>query len=101
MPRDLHRVTVSLEQVADLRTERSRRALELPRMRPSRAQWPVFQVVGDRLAAEGAQAVLFSSAARTRASCLCVLEAGLDWLSAEDEPVRVIAPPALPRGLRT
>lgn len=101
MPRDLHRVTVSLDRVADLSTERSRRALELPRMRPSQKQWRIFQTVGERLAAEGAQAVLFSSAARTRSLCLCVFEVGLDGLSIQDEPVRVLAPPPPPRGLRT
>ncbi|MGO9789700.1 MAG: RES domain-containing protein [Solirubrobacteraceae bacterium] len=42
MPRDLDRVIVSLDRVVDLRTERSRRALGLPRLRPSQKQWPAF-----------------------------------------------------------
>jgi len=101
MPRELYRVEVSLERVADLRAERARRALGLPRMRPTRSQWPAFQAVGERLVAEGAEAVLYSSAARTRALCLCVFAAGLPGLGFEGEPVRVIAPPPPPRRLRT
>jgi len=101
MPRDLHRVTVNLERVADLRSERARRGFGLPRIRPTRAQWAAFQQIGERLAAEGAQGVLYSSAARTRSLCLCVFEAGLAGLEVEGEPIRVIAAPPLPRGLRT
>ena len=101
MPREIHQVAVRLDLVADLGTERSRRALGLPRIRPTDKQWPVFQVVGEHLAAEGAQGILYASAARTRSRCLCVFEAGLSGLAAVGEPVRVIAPPAPPRGLRT
>jgi RES domain-containing protein len=101
MPREIHQVAVSLDLVADLSAERSRRALGLPRIRPTEKQWPVFQAVGERLAAEGAQGILYASAARARSRCLCVLEAGLSGLVSVGGPVRVIAPPAPPRGLRT
>ena len=101
MPRDLHRVTVSLQRVADLRTEGSRQALELPRLRPTQKQWPAFQAVGERLMGEGAQAVLYRPAARTRSECLCVFEPRLAGLAAAAEPVRLLAPPPPPRGLRT
>ncbi len=101
MPRDLHRVAVSLNHVADLSTERSRRELGLPRMQATQKQWPAFQAVGERLVADGAQAILYRSAARTRALCLCVVEAGLPGLTVPAPPVRVIAPPPPPRGLRT
>jgi hypothetical protein len=101
MPREIHQVAVRLDLVADLSAERSRRALGLPRIRPTEKQWPVFQAVGERLAAEGAQGILYASAARTRSRCLCVLEAGLSGLAAVGGPVRVIAPPPPPRGLRT
>jgi RES domain-containing protein len=100
-PRDLHRVRVRLERVADLSAEKSRRSLGLPRIRQTSLQWPAFQAVGDRLASAGAQAILYSSAARTRSLCLCVFEAGIAGLAAEGEAVRVIAPPPPPRGLRT
>ena len=101
MPCELIRMRVGLERVADLRSEKARNALGLPRMRATRAQWPAFQAVGSRLIAEGAQGVLYASAARLRSLCLCVYEAGLDQLSIEGEPIRIVAPPPLPRGLRT
>jgi RES domain-containing protein len=101
LPRDLYQIAVSLELVVDLSSERARRALGLPRLRPSQAQWPAFQAAGERLAADGAQAILYRSAARSRALCLCVFEPGLPGLTVPAPPVRVIAPPPPPRGLRT
>jgi hypothetical protein len=50
---------------------------------------------------DGAQAALYTSAARTRSLCLCGFEPGLAGLAVAGEPVRLLAPPALPRGLRT
>jgi RES domain-containing protein len=99
-PRDLHRVRIDLVLVVDLSRETARRAFGLPRMNPSQAQWPAFQDVGEQFAAQGAQGILYASAARTRSLCLCVFEAGITGLSIEVEPVRVIAAPPPPRGLR-
>jgi RES domain-containing protein len=101
MPCEVIHMHVELERVADLRTERARKALGLPRMRPTRAQWPAFQTVGMRLIADGAQGVLYSSAAHVRSLCLCVYEAGLPAVRTEGEPVRVLTPPPPPRGTRT
>jgi RES domain-containing protein len=102
LPRDLYRVTVELTAVADLRTMAARQRVAAPgRMRPTSAQWPPFQQLGARLAAEGAQGILYASAARSRSSCLCVFEAGLEHLRVDSEPVRVITPPPPPRRLRT
>jgi hypothetical protein len=70
-------------------------------MRPTSAQWPPFQQVGARLQAEGAQGILYASAARARSSCLCVFETAIDRLRVVGEPVTVITPPPPPRGLRT
>jgi RES domain-containing protein len=100
-PRDLHHLDVDLTHVADLSTERARKALGLPRVRQTHAQWPAFQDVGEQLAAVGAQAILYSSAARTRSLCLCVSAAWLAHVQAASAPVHVLAPPAVPRGLRT
>jgi len=69
-------------------------------MSPSQAQWADFQEVGEQLAAHGAQGILYASAARTRSLCLCVFEAGLTGLSIEVAPLRVLAAPPPPRGLR-
>jgi RES domain-containing protein len=100
MPRVMHRLTVELERVADLRTEKARRVLGLPRMSQTRRQWPAFQAVGDKLAAQGAQAIAYASAARTRATCLCVFEVGLKGLRPVGDSVWVPSPPPPPRGLR-
>jgi len=99
-PRELHHVRVDLVRVADLSREKARRAFGLPRMSPSQAQWADFQEVGEQLAAHGAQGILYASAARTRSLCLCVFEAGLTGLSIEVAPLRVLAAPPPPRGLR-
>ena len=102
LPRYLYRIIVDLEQVVDASSAAARRKLGLPiRMRPSSGQWSAFRAVGERLAAEGADAILYASAARTRSLCLCVFEPGLSGLRIESEPVRVIAPPPPPCGLRT
>jgi RES domain-containing protein len=102
LPRDLYRIAVDLTDVADLRTQAARAAADAPaRIRPTSAQWPAFQSLVGRLEAQGAQGVLYASAARTRSLCLCVFEAGLSGLRIEGEPVRVMAPPPPPRGLRT
>jgi RES domain-containing protein len=102
LPRDLYRISVDLSEVADLRTSAARQRAAAPgRMRPTSTQWPPFQQVGARLAAEGAQGILYASAARTRSSCLCVFDAGLAHLRVVGEPVTVITPPPPPRGLRT
>jgi RES domain-containing protein len=101
LPRNLHRIAVDLDRVADLTSEKARQALGLPPMRPSQSQWPAYRAFGEQLSAEGAQGVLYSSAARTRSRCLCVFAAGLSGLSVEGQPLRVLAPPPPPRGLRT
>lgn len=101
LPCELVSVEVSLDQVADLRTGRARAALGLPRLRPTRAQWPAFQAVGERLASHGARGIVYASAARARAVCLCVFEAGFPGLKQSGEPLRIDVPPPPPRGLRT
>ena len=102
LPRDLHRMAVDLDTVIDLSSAAARRTAGVPeRMRPAHSQWAAFQDKADEFRAAGAQGVLYSSAARTRSLCLCVFEAGLAGLRIEGEPVRVLAPPAPPRGLRT
>jgi RES domain-containing protein len=102
LPRDLYRVTVELTAAADLRTGAARERAAAPgRMRPTSAQWPRFQELGSRLAAEGAQGILYASAARARSLCLCVFEPAIERLRVVGEPIGVITPPPPPRGLRT
>jgi len=102
VPRDLHRISVNLSDVIDISSTAARQAVGLPmRMRPAASQWRAFQEFASSMRSEGAHALLYSSAARTRARCLCVFEAGLDGLRQEGQPLSVIAPPPPPRGLRT
>ena len=72
LPRDLYKIAVSLERVVDLSSERARGALGLPRLSRSQTQWPAFQAVGERLAADGPRR---SCTARPRApapyACAC------------------------------
>jgi RES domain len=102
VPRELYEIAVDLDDVVDLSSTRLRNDAGLPtRMHPSESQWLRFQRFATAMRAEGAPGVLYASAARTRALCLCVFEAGLPGLRAVGEPVRMIAAPAPPRGLRT
>ncbi|MHB8691354.1 MAG: RES family NAD+ phosphorylase [Solirubrobacteraceae bacterium] len=102
LPRELHRITVDLDDVVDLSSTAAREAAGVPtRMRPAKSQWTSFQERADRWRGEGAEGVLYSSAARTRSLCLCVFESGLEHLQIVGEPIHVIAPPPPPRGLRT
>lgn len=100
VPREVYEIEVDLADVADLRTERARKALGLPRLGPTRRQWPAYQDAGDRLRASGAPGILYASAARPRGTCLCVFESGLSGLRAVSRPELVRTPPP-PRGLRT
>lgn len=102
LPRDLYSIAVDLQRVVDLSTAATRKAAGLPqRMRPSSRQWAAFQAAGHEFARGGAQGVLYSSSARGRSRCLCVFAAGLSCVQAEGEPLKVIAPPPPPRGMRT
>lgn len=100
LPRDLHRLSIELDRVADLGSAAAMAGVP-QRMRPSRSQWPTFQALAEKLETEGAQAVLYPSAARWWARCLCVFEAGLPGLSEAEAPLRVIASRVPPRGMRT
>jgi RES domain-containing protein len=102
LPRDLCQIAVSLGEVVDLSTAATRQRAGLPaRMRPAASQWSVFQHFATDVRAQGAQGILYASSARARSLCLGVLEAGLPGLEVVGEPIRVIAAPAPPRGLRT
>lgn len=99
LPRDLYRVTVKLTGVGDLRTMAAREWAAAPgRMRQTSAQWPPFQQVGARLAAEGAQGICMRPRPAP-ARCACARRPWSDCASSASR-VTVIDPPP-PRGLRT
>ena len=101
LPRLLWRYEVELERVADLTGAGALAATGLPLPEPTREQWPVYQAVGERLQAAGAEGVLYPSAARSDSRCLCVFAAGHEKLRPAAKPSRFERPPHVPRGLRT
>jgi hypothetical protein len=103
-PRDLWRVRVTLERIADLSTADRLARVGLPIPRPSLADWGPFQAVGERLFAGGFEAVLAPSAARPESGRSLAVFRPVDrigGLRPIGRPRRVGAPPAVPRGLRT
>jgi RES domain-containing protein len=103
-PRDLWRVRVTLEGIADLSTADRLARVGLPLPRPSLADWSAFQAVGERTFAAGFEAVLAPSAARPGTGrSLAVFRPAdrIGGLRPIGRPRRIGAPPALPRGLRT
>jgi RES domain-containing protein len=103
LPRDLWRYAVALDLVADLTTSARLARVGLPEPAPTRAQWPSFQALGERLWSTGYAGVLFASASRPAGRCLCIFRPGaaLPGLRPVPPPVREDEPPPPPRGMRT
>jgi hypothetical protein len=103
LPRDLWRFRVALPRVADLRGSSRLARVGLPRLAPSRLQWPEFQPVGEALFAGGWAALVCDSAARPSGSVLCVFRRLIrpTGVRAVRPPTRVDAPPVVPTGMRT
>jgi RES domain-containing protein len=72
LPRDVWRIAVSLERVADLSNEDRLRRLGLERPRPGRPAWAAHQEVGEALHAQGWPALIAPSAARPEGAVICV-----------------------------
>jgi RES domain-containing protein len=102
LPRELWRVEVMLEGVADLSTADRLARLGLPQPRPGRSTWPAYQEVGERLHADGFAGLVAPSAARPAGRVLCVFApATAGALAATHPPRRVDEAPPPPRGLTT
>jgi RES domain-containing protein len=95
LPRDLWSLSVELPHVADLTETAALRTLGLAPAIPDRGQWPAYQDVGERLAAAGAEGVLYRSAARPAHACLCVFAHALDRVRPLEHE-RIDRPPAPP-----
>ena len=103
-PRDLWRVRVTLQRVADLTTTDRLAGVGLPIPRPSLGDWQAFQAVGEQLFRAGFEGVLTRSAARPETGrSLAVFRPSdrIAGLRPTGRPRRVDAPAPLPRGLRT
>jgi RES domain-containing protein len=103
LPRRLWSIATDLDRVADLSSERLLVAAGLHALEPRRAQWPAFQEVGERLASDGYQGVLYRSAARPEGLALCVfLTAATEGrLRVRGQAKLVDRPPVPPRGMHT
>jgi RES domain-containing protein len=102
LPRDLWRVEVELEPVADLSTAERLAQLGLEQPRPIRSSWPGYQQVGERLHAHGFAGLVAPSAARPAGRVLCVfMPAARGALTAIGPPREVEEAPPPPRGLTT
>ena len=92
-----------MTEVADLGDEGRLARVGLPPLRPTRAQWPAFQVVGEQLFADGWSALVSASAARSEGRTLCVFRTSRRVAGTWPirPPTRVSEPPVVPSGLRT
>jgi hypothetical protein len=90
LPRDLWRLRVAVDAIADLRSKEQLARVGLPRPTPQRREWPAFQAVGERLRNEGWRGLRAPSAARPDGEILCLFR------DAEKiDGVRPLPPPAI------
>lgn len=103
LPRDLWQWEIGLAGVADLSDDRRLARVELPRLHPSRSQWPLFQSVGERLHQDGWRGLICTSAARPDGRVLCVFRTTRQVPGTRPLPPPTVVrmPPIVPTGLRT
>jgi hypothetical protein len=103
LPRDLWRWKISLAHVADLTDDGRLARVGLPRILPTRTQWPTFQSTGEQLHNDGWPAVVSYSAARPEGRTLCVFRTArrIPGTRPAPPPDTITELPMVPRGLRT
>jgi hypothetical protein len=103
LPRDLWRWEIALPEVADLSGEDRLARVGLPRLQPTRLQWPTFQPVGEQLHREGWPALVSRSTARPEGQTLCVFRTAREapGTTPVPPPTTIDDPPAVPTGMRT
>jgi len=103
LPRDMWRWEIALPEVANLSDSRRLSRIGLPRLAPTRRQWPRYQPVGERLHRDGWPALICASAARPEGRVLCVFRTNREVLGTRPlpPPETVELPPIVPTGLRT
>ncbi len=104
LPRDLWRIDVDLDSVADLTADGALERHRLGRLRPNRGDWPRTQPIGESYWRAGRTAVLVPSAAHVGGRVLAVFrlaDAPVAGLKPVRPARRFIELPALPAGLRT
>jgi hypothetical protein len=103
LPRDLWRWEIGLPNVADLSDDAKLARVGLPKLHPTRAQWPLFQPVGEQLHADGWPALVGASAARPEGRTLCVFRTRREVPGTRPlpPPTTVTDAPVVPTGMRT
>ena len=102
LPRDLWRFRVDVE-LADLSSADRLASVGLQLPRPSRAEWPSFQDVGEALFRDGTAGLIAPSAARPAGRVLCLFRRGdrIRDIRRAGSPRRVDGPPTPPTGMTT
>jgi RES domain-containing protein len=103
MPRQLWRWQIDVEHVANLAGTGALADIGLPPPRPTQAEWPRVQQVGERLWREGYRGVLTPSAARPACLVLCLFREAEEIPGATPlrPPTTYRRAPPPPRGKRT
>lgn len=93
LPRDLWRLRVDLDRIANLGDSERLAAVGLSLPRPTRREWPAFQTVGEQLHAEGWRGIIAPSAARLDAGRILCLFREEETI----EGIKPVPPPAIYR----
>ncbi len=104
LPRDLWKIRVDLDGVADLLNEGVLAAHGVKSLIPTRRQWPRTQKIGERYWRAGNRAVLVPSAAHVGGRVLAVFrtqDGAIAGVRPVPPPARHEQLPPLPTGLRT
>jgi RES domain-containing protein len=103
LPRTVFGLDVDLEDIADLTSPAARALLRIPRLQPTRRQWPLTQPVGERLWRGGARGILAPSAAHVGHRVLAVFRTGpvVDGVVELTPGTNHDTIPIIPTGLRT
>lgn len=103
LPRDLWQWSIDVTAIADLSDLQRLDRAGLPMPAPGITQWPAFQAVGEMIWGDGASGLLAPSAAKVDGLVLCLfrIEREVDGAKPQPPPRSEIAPPLVPRGLRT
>ena len=103
LPRTVFRLDVDLEEIADLTDPAAPATLGIPRLQPTRRQWPLTQPIGERLWRGGARGILAPSAAHVGHRVLAVFRTGavVDGVAEITPGTNHETIPFIPTGLRT
>lgn len=103
LPRDTWRISVDVDEIADLTDDGVLAAHGIDQLLPTRRQWPTTQPVGEAFWRDGCRGLLAPSAAHVGGQVLAIFRPAeeMSGLIPVPPPNRYTELPPLPRGLRT